>query len=104
MLPPELWGRIMDYLVGGTPGTGSAVLVDRMSMLDEMRQSQRFCSRKDPMTLTAAVIRFRKHYPLWMMKTELTIKNNRGVVRATSKHGRIYMFYFDRITYVSVHQ
>lgn len=77
MFMEELWGRIMSYLVGAPVMVGSELMlfIERAGMLQEMRTSQTFRSRRDPMTLTTAIMRYRKCYPLWAMKAQLTMRN-----------------------------
>lgn len=102
MLTEELWGRIIGYLVGAPVMIGSVMLfIERINMLEEMRSSEHFCSRRDPMTLTTAIMRYHKTYPLWSMKAELTMRNNTGVI---VHDGHVYMFHDGHTTYVSVNR
>ena len=100
MLTEELWGRIINYLVGGPVMIGSVMLfIERIDMLREIRSSTHFRSRRDPMTLTTAIMRYRKTYPLWAMKAQLTMRNNTGII---VHDNHVFMFHHGHTTYVSV--
>lgn len=117
-LPLELWSRIMDYLIGGVMIARTNEIwafIERMILLNELKNDDRFRARRDVMTITAAVIKYCNRYPLWMMKSELIRCGNKNIILHHKQRryhysypymitmDDVYMFFYNGTTYVSVH-